>query len=1531
MFDRWGTSMQTFAQGRGMEGSRSAVGAIGTAMSRWSGYIAGATLAVGLFSQKVGELSEKLKSIDHVQAKWSNFGVEFRQGITASLLNSGGIVDDSVRGKVGAQFQSFLGDFQTLKDAKVGSWRDSVSAALKDAFTSGSHSETWDKLLHGMAQNTWGSEALNAWDQLDMPIKRVQDAIVGTNAQFDAFKQRINDVAGQNSGYLIPVLDSMREQFLKGQDAASKTAEAYDKIRDRAVGAADAVEALRNSFKRQQADALALENSESAAYAGLDTLRDLLKGNESTGKLNLSNLVKGDGLFNTQIEAGRTLNRLLQDLAVDYKGVAAAEYTSVYNQTKDADQAQQAQRKKITELRDSLSTMLADTLPQDQIDAVLSRYGLMLDQLADAPAIKPTVDTSDLDTAIEKTKSILAQLNPNSPFAAQVNDLLKDKKREKAGRVSDQNPYGVTLSGQERRFLSQLSPDGDPTDTTSAAYYKALAKNKGIDEVLKARAEVLEKMARYGGNFNAMTLAQLQGTNVALGLNADDLRYLNLDNIHNPPAPHQLPPAAPPPSGQPSGQQGAQSGAQPQGAQSNPQPQSGQTATQQPATPSAATPPEPAEIPKPAVAPQVPDFAPASTTFTAFADDVQKGWKDKLDPALSAMATKAAAVGQAVVDAKTVATPAFDELVRLFADRISGDQGLLPEWGKLKTTIDADITTITDDYWAKRLVDALNTLGTNFGTGVAGVSAQWSGIKKAIAEPLDYIFGQVFGVALKNAWAQLRVILPNLPEWKAEFPKFGYSTGGIHGVMSGYSPGVDDRVIAVGGGEAIMRPEWTRAVGADYVNGANAAARQGGVAGVRSYLDGAFAAGGIVGRTVATDDPISAVQRSLWNAVRTAFPGAVLTSATRTIHTEGHRDYHNTGNAIDVVGPLDQIARWIYTRYPQSTELIHWPLAGWRNLKDGNRFDYGTSTNEGHTDHVHWANLGEIASDGRMISMATGSLGSFVSGLQDQIQTVLVDPMQESLSAAPDFGPSLLGGALPTDLGKSVTDAAVHAVQALAGASGGLVGYSGVAGVEQWRGLVEKILREKGLPLSEVNRVLVQMGTESGGDPRAINLWDSNALNGTPSKGLMQVIDPTFRTYADHPGYDTDIYDPESNLRASINYALARYGSLAAAYQGHGYDQGGWLPDGGIGWNTSGEPEPVFTGDQWRSIQSLIGGISGLVKLIAPQNVTALPVSIADVSTKFAEKMTAILTAIVGKSSGGTATTGTTTTTETTPATSTPTAPSTPVTGNGTDDAHAAGAGIGNGLNTPGDTDPAGTGLPPTTPGTATGQAAVPSAEQNVLPTENTNVAEDILRDALSDLLSPEQLDTIFPTTAPKVPTPTGHAPTTVPAPATTPPPDTATSVTPDPMTVTPETPPTPPDPAALAAAPPQPPPENVTTDVVTAMPSVSTTDAVTASANAAKYASLSPNTVGKKLVHTGLGFIDGNVRQFLSDVGLSGGGALSNALDQAMAYKKSTDQQSYAEKQATAAGTVHYHVTDIDEAMRKETIRRWQQTLGFK
>jgi LysM repeat protein len=66
---------------------------------------------------------------------------------------------------------------------------------------------------------------------------------------------------------------------------------------------------------------------------------------------------------------------------------------------------------------------------------------------------------------------------------------------------------------------------------------------------------------------------------------------------------------------------------------------------------------------------------------------------------------------------------------------------------------------------------------------------------------------------------------------------------------------------------------------------------------------------------------------------------------------------------------------------------------------------------------------------------------------------------------------------------------------------------------------------------------------ESSGDPKAINNTDINAQNGTPSIGLLQVIQPTFDAY--HvPGTENSQWDPVANIVAACNYAADQYGSI---------------------------------------------------------------------------------------------------------------------------------------------------------------------------------------------------------------------------------------------------------------------------------------------------------------------------------------------------------------------------------------------------
>ncbi|MEV6982932.1 transglycosylase SLT domain-containing protein [Sphaerisporangium sp. NPDC051017] len=99
--------------------------------------------------------------------------------------------------------------------------------------------------------------------------------------------------------------------------------------------------------------------------------------------------------------------------------------------------------------------------------------------------------------------------------------------------------------------------------------------------------------------------------------------------------------------------------------------------------------------------------------------------------------------------------------------------------------------------------------------------------------------------------------------------------------------------------------------------------------------------------------------------------------------------------------------------------------------------------------------------------------------------------------------------------------------------------------VAEWIGQAIEILKAHGYPVEKMNPndIWMIIQHESGGNPHAINNWDSNAAAGHPSKGLMQTIDGTFSRWS-LPGHK-NIYDPVDNIIAGVRYAIERYGSVS--------------------------------------------------------------------------------------------------------------------------------------------------------------------------------------------------------------------------------------------------------------------------------------------------------------------------------------------------------------------------------------------------
>ncbi len=111
---------------------------------------------------------------------------------------------------------------------------------------------------------------------------------------------------------------------------------------------------------------------------------------------------------------------------------------------------------------------------------------------------------------------------------------------------------------------------------------------------------------------------------------------------------------------------------------------------------------------------------------------------------------------------------------------------------------------------------------------------------------------------------------------------------------------------------------------------------------------------------------------------------------------------------------------------------------------------------------------------------------------------------------------------------------------------------------------------------ADISHILNVIQHESGGRSNAVNNWDSNAAKGTPSKGILQFIDPTFRHYA-MPGH-TNILNPLDQLLAMFNDTTWRSDLTLGGWGptgGRRFANGGWTDRPGIFGEVPGEPELV--------------------------------------------------------------------------------------------------------------------------------------------------------------------------------------------------------------------------------------------------------------------------------------------------------------------------------------------------------------------
>lgn len=526
-----------------------------------------------------------------------------------------------------------------------------------------------------------------------------------------------------------------------------------------------------------------------------------------------------------------------------------------------------------------------------------------------------------------------------------------------------------------------------------------------------------------------------------------------------------------------------------------------------------------------------------SNVWTWISDKVSAVWNWLRDNVFAPLGTGIQNVGGFFSDLWTTVSNVWTWI----GDKIQGiwDNVINPIWTSLKEFI-TGIGSFFSGIW----------------DGVKGVVEDVKGFITEITTAIDDFFGKV------EKQAQAQGLTGGQQTTAGPFSSAGNPLAGMGmyadgGVLPGYAPGVDSIPAMLSPGEGILRPEVVRALGADTILGWNAAAKK------NKFADGGIAALHSMG--MMTGDIIKKSAKDLLAGKRDQVLSAPLFS------DYGPENY--SGNAINTQAAIDFIKR-----------MFGLPdVWGWR-----------ASGSVAGSDHPKGKAIDAMIPNYRSdagIALGTRLADWFIQNPANFGTKYVIwrDRINQNGAWSPYSHP---GGTNDTLAHRDHVH--ISLLTGMAAATGQAVGdaLAPGSGVERWRPLALQALAATGQSASNVDRMLNQIRTESSGDPNAINLWDSNAMRGIPSGGLLQVIQPTFESALRGTPFAGLIprgrFDPWANMISSILYSLNRYGSLDRAWQGRAYAKGGIVPDFGGGadsvraWLTPGEG--VFTEAQTNAI-----------------------------------------------------------------------------------------------------------------------------------------------------------------------------------------------------------------------------------------------------------------------------------------------------------------------------------------------------------
>jgi hypothetical protein len=162
--------------------------------------------------------------------------------------------------------------------------------------------------------------------------------------------------------------------------------------------------------------------------------------------------------------------------------------------------------------------------------------------------------------------------------------------------------------------------------------------------------------------------------------------------------------------------------------------------------------------------------------------------------------------------------------------------GLSKGWGWLKKNVlypIRDFFTKTVPGWGTTLK---NKLVDAFELAADGIGTAFDEVRSAARKPVQYVVDVVYNDGIRGVWNKVAGAFG-----ADKLPYYKFASGGV---MPGYTPGRDVHkfvsptggALELSGGEAIMRPEFTRAVGSGFVHSLNSVARSRGSQGVKAAL-----------------------------------------------------------------------------------------------------------------------------------------------------------------------------------------------------------------------------------------------------------------------------------------------------------------------------------------------------------------------------------------------------------------------------------------------------------------------------------------------------------------------------------------------------------------------------------------------------------------------------------------------------------------------------------------------------------------------